>query len=47
LLQNLKIKQIDQEIRLFLQLIQSKGGVSQRKITLGGCDEEKGQEPLI
>jgi len=41
LLQNLKIKQIDQEIRLFLQLIQSKGGVSKRKITLGGRDGEK------
>jgi len=36
LLQNLKTKQIHQEIPLFLQLLQSKGGVSQRKITLGG-----------
>jgi len=41
LLQNLKIKQIRQEIPLFLQLIQSKGGVSQRKITLGGRNGEK------
>jgi len=41
LLQNLKIKQIHQAIHLFLQFIKSKGGVSQRKTTLGGRDGEK------
>jgi len=41
LLQNLKIKQIHQEIRLSLQLIRSKGGVSQSRITSGGRTVEK------